>query len=216
MEYSPLIDVEIASFVKEAISGTLAISHIVDRLSALDISVSVQILRFFSYQVEVGQREREKIQDVWRKLLQADHPLDNPGLRQALDLQSEWWDAFGVKQSLDLEQYNISENLLEQVGHTIEGIGYFRWIALHPMYVRMDDVWDEERRGAIISLARYAYSRAEGSNELFFARHLDDWSVLQADVIEILVAMKSRLLPKIAPWYMVRDPDIRSILSTYF
>ncbi len=214
MQVSPLLPAQVV----RSIAGLLRepdVQPVLDHLAPLALEERVHILRFLACR-GLDNAAYVRLLNIWSTVLPSTHRLDTPDLRLALWRQSEWWDAFGLGHQMTVKEYDRLEALLDQVGCTAEGVDYFQWVALHPMYERVNAVWDEERRGAIISLARYAYIRAEGSQERFLARHLDDWINVQTDVIDILVAMKSRLLAHIAPWYLQHDPDLRPFLEDCF
>lgn len=153
------------------------------------------------------------IHRIWRSIIPQDHPLNTHEHKKALNAIATWWDAFGCAEGMTPSDYDVLEQLLDTLGATPEGRDYFKWVALTPVInPGKEGIWDEHRRGAIICLGKYAYSK---ETEVFLARHLDDWNTIQIEVVQILAAMKSRLLIKLAPWYMQNDDLLRPILNEY-
>jgi len=213
VDIPPLLSSQQVDQMLELLQGQLSDQAEEALLVGLPLDERIHILRFLSLQPGVSKEAYARILSIWRDLLPPSHKADDPELREALWRQSEWWIAPTKDRAETEGRLDYLETLLERVGHTSLGISYFQWVALHPPYTRMDDVWDEHRRGALTSIARYGYSRSEGSCEIFLARHLDDWVNIQTDVIDIFAAMKSRLIVKIGSWYIEHDKNIAPFIQ---
>lgn len=216
MLVSPLLSLELVKHVLLLAKRGDARDEILDVLSALVLEERIQILRFLDNHCE--GKYSSALYEVWQSYISYDHVLNTKEHRRALHEIGQWWDAFGGAEDLTIQQYDELEALLDTLGNTPEGIEYFKWVALNAvgLYPRRREeqppIWDEHRRGAIICLAKYAYSK---EMELFLARHLDDWHTIQVEVIAILAALKSRLLPKLASWYIKDDSLLKPHLEEY-
>lgn len=212
MLISPLLQEEIVlgvSFLLERGSGE---SKIVDLLKDLPIEEAVHVLRFI-YNKDLNI-DIHLISTIWHTFIPRTHPLNTRENLRALNALGKWWDTFGSDEDISVQQYDAMELLLDTLGSSPEGKDYFKWVALYPVNQENNsNIWDEHRRGAIVCLGKYAYSK---ETELFLARHLDDWNTIQVEVVQILAAMKSRLLAKIAPWYLKNDDLLKEILEEYF
>lgn len=139
-------------------------------LAPFPLEEKVHVLRFL-YWHQVG--DSQLILDIWRTLIAKDHPFNTAENRLALNEIGQWWNAFRDSYAMRGRSYDELENHLDALGATAEGRAYFRWVALYPVGRDKESkrwpVWDDERRGAIICLAKFAYSR---ETELFLARHL--------------------------------------------
>lgn len=89
---------------------------------------------------------------------------------------------------------------------------FFKWVALSPSVPEQNKIWDEYRRGAVICIGKYCMGK---ERELFLVRHLDDWNTIQIEVVQMLAAMKSRLLAQVAPWYIEHDDLLKPIIEEY-
>jgi len=190
-----------------------------DRLFALfhtaPLDENLHLLRFLSFQPEVSGETYDRLIAIWRTLLPSTQREDNPLIRKALWRVSTWWD-FEESPATSEENAHLEAHLAQIAGNE-KGIDFLKWVVLHPPYRHeIDGIFDEHRRGAITSLARYAYGKQSDTNEIFFARFMDDWLNMQTDVIDILVAMKARILLKIMPWYIEHDTHIRPSLLALF
>ena len=195
MNYSPLLPQEKITRLITLLKIPEATDNIILQLNEITSQEEqVHILRFLSFQNDLSDISYNTIMNIWRQKISSEHVLDTQNARIALEKQAIWWDLFEEDKSE--EYYNDLEDTLNKLGNTSEGVDYFRWIALHPPYFGMDRVSDEQRRGAIICIAKYAFFRNDGSSEIFIARHMDDWINIQTDVINILVATKARIFKK--------------------
>jgi hypothetical protein len=184
---------------------------ILDMLKGFPLEEKIHILRFLSNK---GEDEWiPHIFRVWRSLVPVNHRLNTETNRRALQEIGQWWDAFGVREGMTVQQYDELEQVLDRLGATSDGKDFFRWVALYPVGSEHGTIWDEDRRGAIVCLGKYAFSP---ETELFLARHLDDWNTIQVEVVYILAAAKSRLLARMAPWYMKNDDGLQPILEEFF
>ncbi len=215
MEISPLLVPEQVEVIAEALRTRGNEEWGQTILAPLPREVSLHMLRFLMLH-GLPDEAHEQMLAIWRAILPQPPANDSVELREALWSQSAWWDAFGPHTPHELARIDQLEGLLNQIGTNTAGLEYFYWVAEHPPYSCMDDIWDEHRRGAIIALGRYGYSQNAARCEEFLVRHLDDWINVQTDALDILVATKSRLLARVAPWYMAHDPDVRPFLQTYF
>jgi hypothetical protein len=213
MNTSPLLPSNIVEQVAELLKIENTKNEIIDLLNALPLEERIHILRFLYWN---NICDASRIYDVWGAFIALDHPLNTKENRLMLNEISGWWDAFGKSHAMMEKDYDELERSLDMLGATPEGRDYFRWVALYPVGIEQRHhkwaVWDDERRGAIICLAKYAYSK---DMECFLARHLDDWCLIQADVAEILVGMRSRVLAKVASWYLMHNEDLKPVLEKY-
>lgn len=213
MNVSPLLPSNIVEQVAELLKRKNTKNEIVDLLNLLPLEERIHILRFLYWN---NISDASRIYDVWGAFITRDHPLNTKENRLMLNEISRWWDAFSKSHAMARKDYDELERSLDVLGATSEGREYFRWVALYPVGIEQAQhkwaVWDDERRGAIICLAKYAYNK---ETELFMARHLDDWCLIQIDVAEILAGMRSRVLAKAASWYVMHNEGIRPVLKKY-
>ena len=214
LDVSPLLDQSVISDLKNRLETHTLVDH-EQFFSQYSVEESIHMLRFIISRGYVSENARSEIDRIWRLLLTPNYPIDTEAYRRALFLLSQGW-------TPSLRAYNSQEptmdeheQLLDTLGQTDVGIDYFKWLAMHPMTL-MDGVRDDVRRGAIISLAKYAYHRSNGSCEMFMARHLDDWIIIQAEIVSILGIFRSRLLERLSVWYLKHDDTLRPILLDYF
>lgn len=212
MNVSPLLPAEVVATVRDLLGSEGDSVRIWELLRPLPVDVSIHILRFLWKE---GAGEADQVESlllgIWRQLLADSHPLDSGDVRQALLRLYRGWDIWSTWPVSSDELAQMDE-LLDRIGHSPEGVEYFKWIALHPHYPRLDDIFDEERGGALTCLARYAYSRPSGALDVFLARFLDDAPNVHYEVLVILETMKSRILTTVIPWYMRYDDALRPIL----
>lgn len=210
---SPLLSEKLVYAVSEKLNSVRSDKRIQSYLDPLPLDQKIHVLRFLLLRGELSDAQEARIYALWRKILPAQHVSDSETLREALWQQSKWWNAFGPQVPAEQGHVDALEAFLDKEGHRPESADYFLWVALHPPFVRLHGIWDEHRRGALTSIARYAYSRPEASYELPIARHLDDWINMQTDALDILAAMKSSVLPRLAPWYKEHDSDLYPFLE---
>jgi hypothetical protein len=209
----PLLKSDVVSVIAILLKSDKVKDEILDKLKDYSESEKIHILRFLFNKPEFSEREIAHLLQVWYAIIPPTHHLDNEENRQALYQIGQWWDTFGLAKGMTSLSYDKLEEVLDELGATPEGRDYFKWLALSPIDMhRKIIIWDEDRLGALISLGKYAYNR---ETEEFLARHLDDAHVIQLQVVRILVAMKSRLLVKLAPWYIRNDDLLRPILQEY-
>jgi|GEM_PF-4089202 len=210
---SPSLLQSITSLIeKNQTDGVMAL------LKNFPLEEKVHYLRYFYHQSP--DEHVPCIFTVWQACMPLDHPLNTEQYRHALYTAGMWWDVFKEQDQRRNPAYDTLEGMLEALGATDEGREFFRWVTLYPVgiqkWLNLSPsemlIWDEHRRGAIICLARYAYKR---STEFFLARHLDDWNTIQIDVIELLAALRSRVLARLAPWYIQHDPSLKPILEAH-
>lgn len=215
MQLSPLLDTEQVRHIVAALHHSQKDERLKALIEQAPREVVVHVLRALVLQ-GMPDDEYARMLVAWEAILQPPPAIDQPDLREALWRQSTWWDAFGDQSAETRTHMNRLEETLRTVGCTQAGIVYFQWVAEHPPNARLNGIWDEHRRGALVALGQYGYGALGSSCEVLLARHLDDWINVQTDVIDLLVAFKSRLLARLAPWYMAHDPDIRPFLQPYF
>lgn len=195
--------------------------EIIELLKDLPVDAKIHYLRHLYH--KSADKDIPCIYAIWQSFIPLDHILNTEQCRNALYEIGQWWHVFNEAEDRIHLEYDTLELVLEELGATAEGRAFFKWVALYPVGIekwltphapRMAQwlIWDEHRRGAVICLARYAYNR---STELFLARHLDDWNTIQIDVIELLAALRSRVLARLAPWYIRHDTSLRPILEEY-
>jgi hypothetical protein len=211
MNISPLLPATLVEHIMSLLASEDDLQRIQLQLDPLPLEERVHVLRFLARRASLSNQGEQYLVAVWRKLLLESHPLDSPDLRLALVQVCRGWDIWG-EPPLPRTKLDELETLLEQIGRTQEGTSYFEWVALHPHYPRMDNLFEEERRGALTALARYGFIRPNRSSEFFIARHLDDSPNVQDDVLHILEVMKSRVLARLAPWYMRYDEALKPTL----
>ncbi len=207
----PLLSEDIIENVFLSLKKNKGDEAILSIIKDFPIEEKIHILRFLSNNVE--DQWIPHIFRVWCSLISADHRLNTETNRRALQEIGQWWDAFGVREGMTVQQYDELEQVLDRLGATSDGKDFFRWVALYPVGSEHGTIWDEDRRGAIVCLGKYAFSP---ETELFLARHLDDWNTIQVEVVHILAAAKSRLLARVAPWYMKNDDGLQPILEGFF
>ncbi len=213
MRVSPLLSTENVGRISTMFSNNMSEDIILDELKAFSIEEGVHILRFLHNKPEISETYTDRLYRVWRSIVPSHHDLDTPEHRKALYEIQRWWDVFALSEGMTSQRYDELEKVLDTLGATPEGKMYFRWVALSPVDSTHETLWDEDRRGAILCLGKYAYHH---ETEQFLARHLDDWHMIQVEVIHIFVAMRSRLFAKLAPWYMDNDIWLQPYLKEYF
>lgn len=184
---------------------------IVEKLKYFSLEEQIHILRFIYNKAKY--EDTSLIYRVWRLLLPLDHSLNTEQNRRALYEIGRWWDAFGIREGMTTHDYDALEQSLDLLGATPDGKDFFKWVALYPVGIEHGNIWDEDRRGAIVCLGKYAYTK---EIELFLARHLDDWNTIQMEVVYILSSKKSRLLGRLASWYLEHDDLLAPILRDFF
>ncbi len=185
--------------------------EVVVLLRDLPLEEKIHYLRYLYH--KLADKDIPPVYAVWYSFLPREHVLNTEHQRNALYRAGQWWDAFDEIDGRSGSECDELEQVLEALGTTSVGREFLRWVALSPsVQVQEGKIGEEHRRGAIISLARYDYNRP---TELFLARHLDDWTTIQVDVIEILAALKSRVLARLAPWYSQHDVTLREVLAEY-
>lgn len=213
MQVSPLLPNLLVEQVAQLLRSENSEDGVIELLNPLPLEERIHILRFLYWK---NQIDASHIYNVWEKFIPRDHPLNTRENRLMLNEIRNWWDAFGESYAMTGKDFDALEYALDMLGATVEGKEYFRWVALYPVGIEKAQskwaIWDDERRGAIICLAKYAYS---WETELFLARHLDDWCVIQTEVAEILAVMKSRMLAKVSSWYIKHDDNLKPILEKY-
>jgi hypothetical protein len=212
MLVSPMLSISLVESVLSLLKNDENADYAIEELlRGFPIEKKVHILRFI-YQHST-ENIVDSIQKVWRSIIPQDHELNTLENQKALNAIAIWWDAFGCIDGMTPSDYDVLEQSLDTIGITLEGRDYFKWVALSPVIDPVKNgMWDENRRGAIVCLYKYAYNQ---EMEIFLARHLDDWNTIQVDVVQMLAAMKSRLLVKLAPWYIKNDDLLRPILQEY-
>lgn len=216
LNVSPLLNPALVDLVADGLRQGMAPDLIVLPLLACPLDERIHVLRFLLHHEISDAAFQARLLQTWRILLPPTHPVDSPDLRQALWGLSAWWDAFGLGHQMTTADYDYLEATLNAAGSTEAGVSYLEWIALHPVSMRMDGITDATRRGAIISLGRYGFMRPHGSLETCLARHLDDVIDVQTDVIDMLAALRSRLLARLANWYLANDPHLKPLLKKLF
>jgi hypothetical protein len=207
----PLLQSSIVENIAALLKSGDAENEIPSVLKKLSLIESSHTLRFLFNKPEFSDAEIAHLLQIWYTIVPPTHNLDTVENRKALYAIGQWWDTFGQTENFS---YDELECLLDALGASPEGKAYFEWVALSPTTMMQKKViWDEDRRGAIVSLGKYAYCR---ENEVFLAHYLDDAHIIQIEVIRILAALKSRLLAKLAPWYIQNDDLLRPILQEYF
>ncbi len=214
MQISPLLPKDTVKHVCALLTGKgkSRDAHILAALADFPLEEKIHVLRFLYNKLE-GDDTIAYLYRIWRSLVPLNHPLNTEEHRSALYEIGQWWDAFGCREGMTLQSYDVLEHQLDRLGMTAEGRTYFTWVALYPVGIEEGLIWDEHRRGAIVCLGKYAYCK---ETEFFLARHLDDWSTIQIEAVLILAALKSRLLAKLAPWYLIHDDGLKPLLEEYF
>lgn len=215
MNVSPLLDAEQVTRIDQSLKSPAAETELIPILKEMPREVAIHTLRFLALH-GVPDDAYAHLLTAWRALLPPPPEVDSVEMREALWHLSEWWDAFDAPTPAQRMRMDNLEDVLCAAGRTAAGVNYFVWVVEHPPYARMDEIWDEHRRGAIMALGQYGSSVLGRSCEVLLCRHLDDWVVLQADVVGILVAFNSRLLSTVAHWYLANDPDLQPFLVEYF
>lgn len=214
MLVSPLLSHNLVEQIHMLLKKGRSEKEILSSLEKLSPEEKIHILRWIYNRCELSQSEIEHVLTIWRSLVPGTHPFHSADHKKALYHVGQWWDAFGEKEGMTIKQYDELERLLDGLGYKEQGKEYFKWVALYPVInIDENDIWDEDRRGAIVCLGKYGCGK---NIELFLARHLDDWSTIQIEVVQILAAMKSRLLAKLAPWYIENDTLLKPILEEFF
>ena len=215
MIVSPLLSQPLVERVSLLLQQKGTKEKIIEVLEKLPREEKIHVLRFLY--IHSSTENISCLYEVWGTYIPSTHVLNTKEHCRALHEIGSWWDTYRRAEDLSVKQYDELEAQLDALGNTAEGHEYFRWVALFPVSLYMPGsaqtrIWDEHRRGSIVCLAKYAYSR---ETERFLARHLDDWNTIGLEVLEILAAMKSRLLPKLAPWYVKHDSLLKPLLKVY-
>lgn len=214
MLVSPLLSAERVQQLSALLSASTPEETILDEFKECSVEEQIHMLRFLDERPDISEHYSDHLLRVWHHLLPSRHELDSVENRTLLHEIQHWWDAFELREGMTTQQYDAMEAALDALGATAEGKEYFKWVALSPVDLKQQGhVWDEDRRGALICLGKYSHDQA---TELFLARHLDDTAVLQIEVVQILAARKSRLLARLAPWYLEHDIWLKPDLLEYF
>ncbi|HLG63996.1 MAG TPA: hypothetical protein VKY19_18785 [Ktedonosporobacter sp.] len=214
MLVSPLLSADRVHRLSTLLSTSTSEETILDEFKDFSVEEQIHMLRFLYERADISRAYKDHLYRVWHFLLPPHHDLDTVENRNLLHEIQHWWDAFELREGMTTQQYDALEASLDALGATAEGKEYFKWVALSPVDLKQEGhVWDEDRRGAVICLGKYSHDQA---TELFLARHLDDTTVLQIEVVQILAARKSRLLARLAPWYLEHDIWLKPNLQEYF
>lgn len=174
MLVSPMLPNAVVELVSSKLKNTKSGEHDIENLlEKVPIEEKVHILRFLYNRS--SNDIADSIHGIWRTMIPQDHILNTSENRKALNAIGQWWDTFGYTEGMTVLEYDTLEQSLDAFGATPEGVDYFKWVALYPVDPRRGNIWDEDRRGAIICLGKYAYNK---ETEVFLARHLDDWSTI--------------------------------------
>ncbi|HEU5229118.1 MAG TPA: hypothetical protein VFU49_14980 [Ktedonobacteraceae bacterium] len=211
---SPLLSAESVHRLSTLLSTATSAETILDEFKNFSLEEKIHMLRFLNERPDISDPYIDHLYRVWHSLLPSHHDLDTVENRNLLHEIQRWWDAFELREGMTTQQYDDMEASLDALGATAEGKAYFKWVALSPVDLEQErHVWDEDRRGAVICLGKYGHDKA---TELFLARHLDDTAVLQIEVVQILAAIKSRLLARLSPWYLEHNIRLKPYLLEYF
>lgn len=214
MLVTPLLSHSVISHLDDLFKHQATEKTICNLLYDFSLEEQIHMLRFLYNKSDISQSYVEDLYAVWKSLLPSNNQWNTQKNRDALLEIGQWWDTFGVANGKTVSYYNELEQALDTIGKTSEGVAFFKWVLLSPVWAMPVDLLDDHRRGAVVCLGKYASS--EPDIDLFLARHLDDQYTIQVEVISVLYARRSRLFGKLAPWYLANDEYLQPILMEYF
>lgn len=210
MFVSPLLPTSLVEQIYSKIKGRADKDDILGMLQDQSLEEKIHILRFLLN--KATDCDVKTLYAVWHTLISQNSEFNTPLYRNALDKIGKWWEAFESVTEKSKKEFDDLERSLDVLATTDEGKKFFEWVALSPAEPKYNGIWDEHRRGAIICIGKY-YAGKE--KEVFLVHHLDDWNTIQIEVVQILAAMKSRILVKVAPWYIEHDDILKPIIGEY-